>query len=235
MILNKNGDVFEYEGVKYTVGEFIYANKNSDYEGLFGVIKEIRDGDDKDTDNETPDIYCAFENPVIPYDVKEIEKRFSKLYGGEKKLEDIALDEVIMAPEQISVVYARKTQMCEQKVFLLIEDWATDDDEGGNIDVYATFDDALLNLRLKVRKEYDSGLVAIWLSNESGDESDEECEGECEDESEDCDSDVSGKLMIESSADTFEAYLSGFYSSSHFSISIKEKSITGDCCFGVEV
>lgn len=68
MILKNSGDVFEYEGVRYTVGEFIYANKNSDYEGLFGVIKEIRDGDDKDTDNDTPDIYCAFENPLIPHE-----------------------------------------------------------------------------------------------------------------------------------------------------------------------
>lgn len=28
MIFKNAGDVFEYEGVKYTVGEFIYANKN---------------------------------------------------------------------------------------------------------------------------------------------------------------------------------------------------------------
>lgn len=220
MILNKEGDVFEYEGIKYTIGEFIYANKNSDYEGLFGVIKEIRDGDDKDTENETPDIYCSFENPVIPHDVEEIERRFSKLYGEEKKLEDIALDEVIMAPEHISVVHTRQTQTDTQKVFLLLEDWATDDDESGvNIDVYATLEDALLNLRLKVREEYDSGLIAMWLNNSDEEDNDEESEDEAEEED--------GKLVIESCADSFEAYVSGWYSSSHYFVSIQEKRVIG--------
>lgn len=166
MIFKNAGDVFEYEGVKYTVGEFIYANKNSDYEGLFGVIREIRDGNDKDTENETPDIYCAFENPVMSHDVKAIEKRFSELYGEEKKIEDIALDEVIMAPEHISVVHERKTQTDGQTVYILLEDWATDDDNGISIEVYSTVEEALLNLRLKVREEYESGLIAIWLNYE---------------------------------------------------------------------
>lgn len=223
MILNKKGDVFEYEGIKYTVGEFIYANKNSDYEGLFGVIKEIRDGNDKDTENETPDIYCSFENPVIPYDVEQIEKRFSKLYGEEKKLEDIALDEVIMAPEHISVVHVRQTQTDMKKVFLLLEDWATDDDEGINIEAYATFEEALLNLRLKVREEYESGLVAMWLNNESTEDGDEETDEETKDEAEEDGS----KLVIESYADSFEAYLGGFYCNSHYSVSIQEKHVIG--------
>ena len=213
MILKKAGDAFKYEGVKYTVGEFIYANKNSDYEGLFGVIKEIRDGEDKDTDNETPDIYCAFENPLIPHDVEQIEKRFSKLYGEEMKLEDIALDEVIMAPEHISVVYERKTQTDGQTIYILLEDWATDDDNGISIEVYATFEEALLNLRLKVREEYDSGLVSLWLNS-----ADEEADG---------DEDEEGNLLIDSSADSFETYINGFYSSSHYSVSIAKKQVLG--------
>lgn len=216
MILNKNGDVFEYEGVKYTVGEFIYANKNSDYEGLFGVIKEIKDGDDKDTENETPDIYCAFETPVIPYDIEQIEKRFSKLYGEEKKLEDIALDEVIMAPEQILIVHSHQTQKDKQKVYLLVEDWATDDDEGISIEVYATYEEALLNFRRKVSDDYECGIVAVHRNN-----SDEECEDENADE------DADDNLIIESSADSFEAYLNGFYSSYHYSVSIQEEIVIG--------
>lgn len=223
MILNKAGDVFEYEGIKYTVGEFIYANKNSDYEGLFGVIKEIRDGDDKDTENETPDIYCSFENPVMPYDVERIEKRFSELYGEKKKLDDIALDEVIMAPEHISVVHSRQTQTDTQKVFLLLEDWATDDDEGISIEAYATFEEALLNLRLKVREEYESGLVAMWLNNEATEDGEEEDDEESEDEADEDD----GKLVIESYADSFEAYVGGFYSSSHYSVTVQEKRVIG--------
>lgn len=213
MILKNVGDVFEYEGVKYTVGEFIYANKNSDYEGLFGVIKEIRDGEDKDTENETPDIYCAFETPVIPHDIKQIEERFSTLYGEKKKICVIALDEVIMAPEHISVVYERKTQTDGQAVYVLLEDWATDDDNGISTEVYSTFEEALLNLRLKVREEYDSGLIAVWHNNADEEESEDE--------------DEEGNLIVESSAASFEAYVSGFYSSSHYSVSITEKQVLG--------
>ncbi len=211
MIFKNAGDVFEYEGVKYTVGEFIYANKNSDYEGLFGVIREIRDGNDKDTENETPDIYCAFENPVMSHDVKAIEKRFSELYGEEKKIEDIALDEVIMAPEHISVVHERKTQTDGQTVYILLEDWATDDDNGISIEVYSTVEEALLNLRLKVREEYESGLIAIWLNYEGKED------GEDED----------GKLVINSRADSFEAYIEGWYNSNHYSVSITKKRVMG--------
>lgn len=214
MILNKNGDVLEYEGKKYTVGEFIYVNENSDYAGLFGVIKEIRDGEDKDTENETPDIYCAFENPVMPYDIRRIEDRFSALYGEKKTIDDLALDEVIMAPEEISVVHSRKTQTNAPKVFLLIEDWATDDDEGENIEVYSSHEEALLNMRLKVREEYESGLIAMWLTNANENEDDEH-------------DDFDGDIVIDSNADSYEAYLKGFYCSSHYSVSIQEKSIYG--------
>lgn len=214
MILNKNGDAFDYEGKKYTVGEFIYVNENSDYAGLFGVIREIRDGEDKDTENETPDIYCAFENPVMPYDIRRIEDRFSALYGEKKTIDDLALDEVIMAPEEISVVHSRKTQTNAPKVFLLIEDWATDDDEGENIEAYSSHEEALLNLRLKVREEYESGLIAMWLTNANENEEDE-------------DDDFDGDIVIDSNADLYEAYLKGFYCSSHYSVSIQEKSIYG--------
>lgn len=210
MILKNTGDVFEYEGVKYTVGEFVYANKKSDYEGLFGVIKEIRDGEDKDTENDTPDIYCAFENPIIPYDIEAIEKRFSALYGEKKQLGDIAIDEVIMAPEHISVVSKRESKSDGQTIYILREDWATDDDDGVNIEVYATFDEALCNLRLKVRDEYADGIVSLWL-NSADDEAAEE----------------GSFVIVESSKNSFEAYVDGFYSSSHYSVSIVEKYLIG--------
>ena len=56
MILNEHGKSIEYDGITYTIGEQIAANNQSEYEGLVGVIVEIRDGDDKETENDTPDI-----------------------------------------------------------------------------------------------------------------------------------------------------------------------------------
>lgn len=104
MVIKRTGDIYQYEGMTYTIGERIYANGQSDWKGLFGVITEIRTDEDKETENETPDIYCSFDIPVLPADVKELEERFSDLYREPKKIEDISLDEVIMAPEMIEAV-----------------------------------------------------------------------------------------------------------------------------------
>ena len=80
MILNKAGQTFEYEGKSYMVGAEIIGTDESEYEGLIGTIIEIRDGTDKETENETPDIYCRFYKPVTPYEIHKLEKRFSDLY-----------------------------------------------------------------------------------------------------------------------------------------------------------
>lgn len=104
MVIKRTGEIYQYEGRTYTIGGRIYANGQSDWEGLFGVITEIRTDEDKETENETPDIYCSFDVPVLPADVKELEERFSDLYREQKKMEDISLDEVIMAPEMIEAV-----------------------------------------------------------------------------------------------------------------------------------
>lgn len=102
MRLTKNGEIFEYDGKTFTVGGTVVAEDNNEYRGLHGVITEITDGDDKDTENEGPDIYCNFDPPSLPDEIEELERRFSDLYGQEKTLDDICLDDVIMSPDMIS-------------------------------------------------------------------------------------------------------------------------------------
>ena len=104
MIINRAGAQFTHEGVTYTIGDKIFSNDTSDFRGLFGYIKEIRTGDDRETDNDTPDIHCYFYPPFEPEAIAELESRFSTLYRSPKRLEDIALDEVIMAPDMIQVI-----------------------------------------------------------------------------------------------------------------------------------
>ena len=72
-------------------------------------------------------------------------------------------------------------------------------------------------MRLKVREEYESGLIAMWLTNANDNEENEEDE----------DDDFDGDIVIDSNAYSYEAYLKGFYCSSHYSVSIQEKSIYG--------
>ena len=71
MIINQIDAQFQYEGVTYTIGGKVRANDASDYAGLYGTITEIRDGDDRETENSTPDIYCSF-----------MGSNFFNIYGG---------------------------------------------------------------------------------------------------------------------------------------------------------
>ena len=60
MIINRVGAQFTYEGVTYTLGDKIIATDQSEYEGLFGVIHEIRTGEDQETDNDYL-LFCIVE------------------------------------------------------------------------------------------------------------------------------------------------------------------------------
>lgn len=104
MILERIGESLEIEGRVFTVGDRVLANKNSYYEGLYGTILDIKTDPDKDTDNEGVDITVCFDVPEDEKLVKEIEERFSDLYGTPKTIDDIALDLVIMAPEQLEII-----------------------------------------------------------------------------------------------------------------------------------
>lgn len=113
MIVNKQGAEFLYQGNVYRIGDRVVAAEGSEYAGLNGVIFEIRDGEEKETENDTLDIYCSFEKPVLQRDIEELERKFSILYQQKKHLEDIALDVVIMAPEMLMIEESaqRKTDM----------------------------------------------------------------------------------------------------------------------------
>lgn len=162
MIINRVGAKYHYNGVTYTVGDQIIANAESEYEGLFGTITEIRDGDDRETENDTPDIHCEFMPPFDADEIKALENRFSCLYRQEKKLEDIILDYVIMAPEMIVILTpAHETRIFP--VFEIREEWISDDDAGVSIE-YA-FDEKMAKRHLTqmVNEEKSGGLVPEWI------------------------------------------------------------------------
>ena len=72
MIYNKVGETLEFEGKKYAVGENIVGAETSEYEGLFGYIKEIRTDNDKDTENEPPPTFTVnFSRRSIPMKSKK--------------------------------------------------------------------------------------------------------------------------------------------------------------------
>ena len=136
MILNRIGDKFEYEGLTYVIGAPIMGTPESEYEGLYGTITEIRDGEDKETENETPDLYCSFRVPALPYEAKKLEKVFSDLYQQPKTIDDIILDFVILAPPMVEPLDDLKKCRHYPRVCILLEDWAIDGRQGNSFEVY---------------------------------------------------------------------------------------------------
>lgn len=158
MILSKMGAEFEYEGVKYVVGQPVVATAESEYEGLHGTITEIRDGEDKETDNETPDIYCEFEPPEVV---------FSDLYDEPKELEDIILDLVIMAPGMVRPLEVPNRCLKNMDVFVVMEDWAVDGEHGNDCELFLDSDDAKRTMYEKIREELVDGAITQWAEKEN--------------------------------------------------------------------
>lgn len=194
MIINRIGAEFEYEGVTYTIGGQIVGNEQSEYDGLFGTITEIRDGEDKDTENETPDMYCSFEAPLLPCEVKELEEKFSELYQEPKTIDDITLDMVIMAPEMICQLEDLKDCRHHPMVYILMEDWAVDGEQGNSSDIYTDYNDAKRVLIQKLGEEMEQGCIPNW--------------------------NYRGRFIEDSTPDSYECYLNGEYCENHYSISI---------------
>lgn len=197
MIFDRVGATFFFDGTAYTIGAKVYANQNSDYAGLFGTITEIRTDDDKETENDTPDIYCDFEPPVLPHDIAAMKKRFSSLYRCEKELDDLGLDCIIMAPEMLEVLDSSGIQ---QTLYLLTEDWAIKDQYGQSCEIYSSELDACHALHNHVSGEKDGGTVFEWRDHDD--------------------------LIEESSSCSYEAYLDGEYCASHYSVKYESIRVT---------
>ena len=194
MIINWIGAEFEYEGVTYVIGAPIVGTPESEYEGLYGRIMEIRDGKDKETENETLDIYCSFELPALPSEVRELGERFSSIYPDLKTEKDIVLDCVIMAPEMISLLDNLEECRHYPMVFVLIEDWAVNGESGSSFEMYTDFDDAKRQLVQKLQEKQAAGCIPKWIGHE--------------------------KFVEFSTSDAYECYIGGEYCENHYSISI---------------
>ena len=158
-----------------------------------------------------PDIYCDFIKPPFKDEIKILEENFSKWYGTKKKLEDLNLDGVIMAPCMIEQADKSTTSKDVIKIYLLTEDWAFDGDEGIETAAFTDFDEAKLQMRLKMYKERREGCVETWLDDED--------------------------FVEENSETSYEAYIEGYHCESHYTLTIKpvklpiSENIVGDLNF----
>lgn len=197
MILSKPGESIRWGKVTFAVGEQVYATNASEYRGLIGTITEIRDGDDKETENYLPDIYCSFQEPVLAIDREEMEKRFSALYQCPKKLEDIALDMVIMGPDMVVPIKVLDSQHKSVTVYHIYEDWAANDDSGSSVIPSLDYDDAKRRFIRMLSEEMENGSIA----------------------------DHQGKtgLVVEEKKDYYCCWMDGAYFEFHYKLFIKEE------------
>ena len=72
MLLQENRTRFCVDEKVFTVGGRVMANDASEYAGLCGTVAEIRSGADRETENDTPDIYCDFEPPASEEMLREL-------------------------------------------------------------------------------------------------------------------------------------------------------------------
>lgn len=159
MIINQHGADFLYKGITYRVGDEVIANEQSEYAGLLGKILEIRDGEDKDTENETPDIYCSFQAPSLPEDKISLERRFSERCGKGITIGDMALDEVIMAPEMLILP---KRPLKTMRVYLVQESWFDDGVLHDSTRVFANVHEAVARFNDSIREALSGEVVAAW-------------------------------------------------------------------------
>ena len=199
MLLDKVGEAFYYEGKKYVIGEQVLANDASEYEGLIGRILEIRDGDDKETENDALDIYCEFEEPVLKSDIWNLEQRMSGLYGERMTLEDISLDLVIMGPDMITTIADIEDSSPTAEIYILTEDWAVNDDYGHSTGAFTSLEMAKFSMRQMLTKEKQEGCIPVW-----SDEAD----------------------FVEDESDmSYSAYREGFWCESHYELTIQKLDI----------
>ena len=194
MILNRIGDKFEYEGLTYVIGAPIMGTPESEYEGLYGTITEIRDGEDKETENETPDLYCSFKVPALPCEVKKLEKVFSDLYQQPKTIDDIILDFVILAPPMVEPLDDLKKCRHYPRVCILLEDWAIDGRQGNSFEVYTDLNDAKRVMVQRLEEEQETGCISRWVNQEN--------------------------FMADSIDTIYECYIDGEYCENHYHIAI---------------
>lgn len=106
MILSNIGEIAAVKGVPFRVGSRVKAKENTPYAGMQGTITQIRFGDDQETEIEGPEIYCTFDIPASTDFIRELEDRFSTLYGYHNNINELERDfeNVIMDADMLDIV-----------------------------------------------------------------------------------------------------------------------------------
>ena len=196
MILNKEGKYIWHDDIKYAVGDKVIATKETEYEGLIGKIIEIRDGSDIETDNDGPDIYCCFKEPVMSVNKEKLKKRFSDLWQQPMEIEDINLDQPVMAPDMIMPLDTLRNNKDKKKIYVLVEDAAVDGNDSLFVEAFTDYEEAKKHLEIRLNDEMENGMLLTPMDSKD--------------------------FVVEESVDSYEIYRRGRYCEWHYSVYIHE-------------
>ena len=154
MVIRNNGAVFCTDGKEFKIGGSVFANDESEYMGLYGTVTEIRTDEDRETENDTPDIYCEFSAPDSLAMMAEMEIRFSELYGEDKDMDEISLDCVIMSPEMLEPLPTKEPESIGDFLTLTCIEDQDDNIRGGPLAISNEMG-VLLRKMLEDLDEYD--------------------------------------------------------------------------------
>ena len=198
MIYDREGAVCYHGGREYRVGDRIVANAESPWEGLYGTIIEIRDGDDRDTENDTLELYCSFLPPIHPDEISRVEKKFSAVRGAETAMENIPMDMVIMAPEMI---WSLDRNDADRKItiYLVREEWVLDHDGGVDIHLFTDRNHAKMAMLRMVHEDMVDGCISRWRDK--------------------------GDFESEIKVDSYEYWLHDSYHENHYQVSLTAQEL----------
>ena len=101
--MNNTITELQWGDVIFKPGQRVRTTDASDYAGLDGVILEIHTGEDKETDNLTPDIHCSFDFPESEAEIQKLEERFSSLYNMQKNWMSLWMSWTVLSKEKEKV------------------------------------------------------------------------------------------------------------------------------------
>lgn len=204
MILKEKAQPFLFGEKLYCVGDLVYANKGSVYEGLFGHIIEIRDGEDKRTGSSEPEMVCAFNKPVLPDVIHSLERRISRRDRQPKMLHEIELSNAILSPEEVMVIEEENPDSFDVGCFRLSVEWILDGNKSSFTLLFSDYLAARKRFMDMLETEIKSGCIDAWSR---------------------CD-----EFFVNCDKECFECWLVGQCDSNHYRIALDHECLrlTGD-------
>ena len=162
MVLKENAQPFLFGEKLYCVGDLVYANHGCVYEGLFGHIIEIRDGEDKLTGSSKPEMVCTFNKPVLPDVIHCLERRISRRDRQPKMLHEIELSNVILSPEEFTVIEDENPECFDVGCFRLNVEWIIDGNKSSFALLFSDYLTARKRFMDMLETEIKSGCIDDW-------------------------------------------------------------------------